>query len=306
MSATATEPLARTSTRTGLGLTDLMLLGVIIVWGTNFVILKRALQDLSPLSVNAIRFSIASLLLVIILRRRPAKPLLRSDIWRAITGGVATGGIGQVCMVYGLSLSPASQVALLTATMPIFVAILSDVVGMEHLSRRGWLGIAICFSGIIMVVGAPSSANRLHVVLGGLLILGSAFGWAVAMVITAPVLRRASASQVTAIMNYSGTLVLILLAIPTLAQEHWSRATPITWGSLVFSGALSLVIASIVWNRGVRVIGPSRTAIYSNLTPVVAALVGWLLLGEQFTGLQFVGAAVILSGLYLVRTSRVR
>ncbi len=303
----ASESLPKASPRRGLGLTDMLLLGTIVVWGTNFVVLKRALQELSPYTVNAIRFSIASvLLLFIVLRRRPMRPLQRSDIWRVVIAGISTGGIGQIFMMLGLSLTSASQVALLTATMPIFVALISHLAGAEHLSRHGWMGIGICFTGIVLVVGAPTGANRLQTILGGALILASALGWAIAMVISTPVLRRASASLVTAITVVTGTLILILAAIPAMMREEWAVVTPITWAGLFFSGALSLVIGTIIWNRGVRIIGPSRTAIYANLTPVVAAVAGWLFLAERFTPAQFVGAAIVLSGLYLVRTAQVK
>jgi drug/metabolite transporter (DMT)-like permease len=304
---TTSEPLPGASARWGLGLTDVLLLGVIVVWGTNFVVLKRALQELSPYTVNAIRFSISSaFLLAIISRRQATGPLLRRDTLRVLVAGITGFGVGQVCMLLGLSLSPASQAALLAATMPIFVALLSHLAGMERLSPRGWIGIGLCFAGIVLVVGGPSGANRLQAMLGGLLSLLSALGWAISMVITAPVLRRSSVSRVSAATTVTGTLILILIAIPAMLQERWSGVTPVSWAGLVFSGVLSLAIGTVIWNRGVRVIGAPRTAIYANLTPVVAAATGWLFLNERLTLLQFAGAAIILSGLYVVRTARVR
>lgn len=295
------------ATRGRLGLTDILLLGVIMVWGTNFVVLKRALAELSPMTVNAVRFSISStLLLAIIARHRVTNPLQGKDVWRVVLAGVVGYGVGQVCMLLGLALTTASQAALLSATMPIFVALLSHLAGTERLARRAWVGTLICFGGIVLVVGAPSMTDRLQGLLGSVLMLGSAFGWSAAMVITTPVLRRASASQVTAVMTVTGTTVLILVAIPGMMRESWSGVTPTAWAGLVYSGVLSLALGTIIWNRGVRLIGPSRTAIYSNLTPVVAALTGWFFLGERLTPVQFVGAVVILAGLYLVRTAQIR
>jgi drug/metabolite transporter (DMT)-like permease len=293
--------------RSGLGLTDLLLLGVIIVWGTNFVVLKRALSELSPMTVNAVRFFISSsLLLALVARRRVTNPLPRQDTLRVALAGVVGYGLAQVCMLLGLSLTSASQTALLSATMPIFVALLSHLAGTERLSRRAWLGSLICFGGITLVVGAPSMDDRLRSLLGSVLILASAFGWSAAMVMNTPVLRRASASQVTAVMTLTGTAVLILVAIPDMAREAWSGVTVSTWVGLAYSGVFSLAVGTVIWNRGVRLIGPSRTAIYSNLTPVAAALTAWLFLGERFTPMQFVGATIILAGLYLVRTARIR
>lgn len=303
---TISESLPRASTHRGLKLTDVLLLGVIVVWGTNFVVLKRALQELSPYTVNAIRFSISSaLLLAILSQRKPTSPLRRPDTLRVLVAGIIGFGVAQVCMLLGLSLSPASQAALLVATMPIFVALISHLAGMEHLSRRGWMGIGICFAGIVLVVGVPGGTHRLQAMLGGLLSLLSALGWAISTVINAPVLRRSSVSRVSAVTTVTGTLILILIAIPAMSREAWSGVTLVSWAGLVYSGGLSLAIGTMIWNRGVRIIGPSRTAIYSNLTPVVAAVTGWLFLGERFTLVQCVGAVVVLAGLYVVRTAQV-
>jgi drug/metabolite transporter (DMT)-like permease len=296
----------RALTLWGLGLTDAMLLGAVLIWGTNFVVLKRALQELSPLSVNAVRFMIASAcLLPIILQHRGTGPLPRKDFLQAVGAGAIGYGVASVFMLAGLSLATASQASLLTATMPIFVALLGYGVGGERLSRRAWLGIAVCFGGIGLVVGAPGSASGFRTTLGSALVLASALATAVSMVTAAPVLRRSSTSQVTTAMTLAGAIILIPIGVPAVAQEAWGSVTVFTWVGLLYSGVISIAFSNMLWNRGVQAIGPSRTAIYSNLIPVVAALAGWLFLGERLTPLQLVGAGIILSGLYLVRMARV-
>jgi drug/metabolite transporter (DMT)-like permease len=71
---------------------------------------------------------------------------------------------------------------------------------------------------------------------------------------------------------------------------------------MLFSGLGALVIAYLLWYRGVRLIGPTRTAMYSNLQPIFAVLVAWAVLGELPTVWQGVGAASIMSGLVLARS----
>jgi drug/metabolite transporter (DMT)-like permease len=73
---------------------------------------------------------------------------------------------------------------------------------------------------------------------------------------------------------------------------------------VVYAGVLAIGVAYILWNRGVRKIGSSRTAAYQNLTPVVALLVAWAWLEEVPTPLQLAGAAVILVGISLARMAR--
>ncbi|MBT8337561.1 MAG: DMT family transporter, partial [Gemmatimonadetes bacterium] len=79
--------------------------------------------------------------------------------------------------------------------------------------------------------------------------------------------------------------------------------TPGIWGTVLYAGVLSISVAYVLWNRGVRRLGNARTAVYSNLVPVVALLAAWVGLGERPTGLQVLGAAVILAGLRWTRSA---
>ena len=99
-----------------------------------------------------------------------------------------------------------------------------------------------------------------------------------------------------------GVVPLTVLAIPSLWATDWAAVNWLTWGSVVYAGVLAMVIAYLFWYRGVHEIGPTRTAMYSNLQPIVAVLVAWVALGEVPTVAQGLGAATVIGGLYLSRT----
>ena len=79
---------------------------------------------------------------------------------------------------------------------------------------------------------------------------------------------------------------------------------PAGWGAIAYSGLLALVVAYLFWYRGVRTLGPTRTATYANLQPVIALLVAWLWLAEVPTAAQLVGVVVILGGVLLTRSAK--
>jgi len=81
---------------------------------------------------------------------------------------------------------------------------------------------------------------------------------------------------------------------------------PIVWVVLVFSGVLSTGVAYILWNVGIRHVGPAHTAAFGNLVPVVAFIIGMLWLGESGTAYELAGASAILGGIYVMRRSRSR
>jgi drug/metabolite transporter (DMT)-like permease len=78
----------------------------------------------------------------------------------------------------------------------------------------------------------------------------------------------------------------------------------VSWAGLLYSAFLSIGLAYLLWYRGVARLGGSRTAIYSNLTPVVALAAGALWLGEDLTLLSVVGAALVIGGVMLVREGK--
>jgi drug/metabolite transporter (DMT)-like permease len=108
--------------------------------------------------------------------------------------------------------------------------------------------------------------------------------------------------QIAAWTLVGGTLPLLVLGAPAIARAHWAEVVPLTWVAILYSGIGSMGIAYLFWYRGVRLLGATRTAMFSNLQPIVAVAVAWPLLGERPTPWQGVGAAAVLGGLILTRT----
>ena len=68
---------------------------------------------------------------------------------------------------------------------------------------------------------------------------------------------------------------LVVLSAPALSGVDWGAVTPGVWGAVAYSGFAALVVAYLLWYRGVRVLGPTRTAMFGNLQPIIALLVAW-------------------------------
>jgi drug/metabolite transporter (DMT)-like permease len=116
-----------------------------------------------------------------------------------------------------------------------------------------------------------------------------------------PLAQHVEPAQVAAWTLVGGVVPLAVLATPALIRTEWMAITPLTWASVLYSGILAMVIAYLVWYHGVRAIGPTRTAMFANLQPLVAVLVAWAFLGEVPTIFQGAGAGAVIGGLYLAR-----
>ena len=98
-----------------------------------------------------------------------------------------------------------------------------------------------------------------------------------------------------------GAVPLLIASTPALIATNWSAVGRGGWLALFYSSVISMGVAYFFWYRGLRVLGPTRTAVYTNLQPIIALLVAWAFLGEIPTIFQGVGAATIVAGVFLTR-----
>jgi drug/metabolite transporter (DMT)-like permease len=286
------------------GATDLWLLLVMLIWGSNFTVVKFSIEDqLSPLAFTALRFITASVMMPILLgvSGRDFK-VDRRDAWRLFALSLLGNVTYQVLFIYGMAWTRAGNAALILATTPMFTAMIGRMRRREYFTSRGVAGLLLAFVGIVLIIAAGHKEFAFDkALLGDVLLIGATLCWTVYTVWAQPLVQAHGALKATTLIMVSGTPALLLISAPSLASQDWGRVSMLGWMGAVFSGALAIALAQILWNDGVRKIGPTRTAVYSNLTPVVAVLVAWPALGEVPTSGQVLGAVIIFIGIYLVR-----
>lgn len=285
------------------------LLLMVLIWGINFPIAKAALSELSPLAFNALRFPLAALVVFVALRRRGGRFLWpeRGDRLRVFALGVLGNVFYQQFFIFGLALTRAGTASVLLAATPIITALLSAALGHERVGVRTWIGVVATFVGIAIVVLFGGSLDEGGAsLLGDLLMIGASLSWAVYTVGSRRHIEKYGNVQFTAWTLWTGAIGLCLIGLPAVLRTDFGAVSGGAWLGVVYAGALSIGVAYLIWYYGVRVIGNTRTAAYSNLVPVVALLAAWLQLGEVPNPGQVVGAGVILAGITLaqVRTTR--
>ena len=116
-----------------------------------------------------------------------------------------------------------------------------------------------------------------------------------------PYAERLHPLQVSAWTMFGGLGVLLAVGARSLVRTDFAAVTPGAWGAVLYSGVVALVVAYLFYYRGVRVLGPTRTAMFANLQPLIALVVAYMTLGETPTGVQLAGAAAIMVGLLVSR-----
>lgn len=280
-----------------------MLLGMSIIWGVNFSVVKFGTLQMPPLAFNGVRMTIAVATLAALTALRGGLKMTLRDAAALFGLGLLGNGLYQILFIEGISRTRAGTVALILAAGPAFVALIGRLLGVERVSARGWAGIALSLGGIALVsASTPAASSGSSTMLGNGLVLAGALCWAVFSVLLKPYANRIGAAQLGVTTMAGGLLPLLIVASPSLGRVTWPSLGIGVWGALVYSGFGALAVAGLFWLRGVRVLGPTRTAMYVNLQPVMALLVAWAALGETPTLAQIAGTAAIIAGVLLTRS----
>lgn len=284
---------------------DAMLSLMVLIWGANYAVVKAALLQMRPLAFNAFRFTLASLLLLGLLHwRQGGIRVMRKDLGRLILLALIGNTAYQLLFINGFSLTRAIDTTLILAVTPIVTLAFSFLLRTEKIHPYSGAGAALSFFGVVLVVtesARHASSYAPDPVLGNLLLCGSVFCWSIYTVASVSLVRRYGSLHFTALTMSIGTLFLLPLSIPSLANQNWSEVSVAAWMGVIFSACGSLVFGYFAWYYGVHRIGAARTSIYSNLTPPIAIACAWLFLDEPLAWGQLVGMAVILSGIALTR-----
>jgi len=279
---------------------DGLLLLMVLIWGSNFSLIKAALVHIPSQQFNALRLTVATavFLCAVTVKGWPAIP--RRD-WLMMAGiGFIGHFVYQLCFVGGLSLSTASNSSLILGVSPVAVAVASAMAGHERLTKNQMIGAVLSVGGIYFVVGTGAHFSGTTLA-GDLITLCGVGCWAVYTVASRALLERYTPLVVTGVTMALGSAIYVPAAIPGMLTMNVGAVPVWVWVAVVFSSFLALNVAYLIWYTAVQRIGNIRTSVYSNVTPLVAITVAATFLGERITMTTLVGAAAILGGVFVTR-----
>ncbi len=279
---------------------------VALVWSGGWVAGKLGVTAVPPLELSAIRFAFASVLLLAIARLAGAR--LGTERLGLIALSAVFGILGYNALVLiGLTMTPASDAALIVPTLvPVLTALLATVVG-EPLTRAKVAGFVLSATGATLVIlagGASGGAWSGERLFGDLLHVGGAACWAVYATIGTVTLRTGSPLGVVGVSTLIGSAMLFPLGF----LEHGYRDVPAwpldAWLAIAFLVIFPTVIGFVLFYWVVRRFGAGLAAMTSYLVPIGTLLLAALILGERPAPLQLVGGAVILLGVRIATRRR--
>jgi drug/metabolite transporter (DMT)-like permease len=289
--------------RPAFGVTDILLFTMAVIWGINFSVIKFATESFSPVALTGLRVGLAALFLIGVAFTGERIRLARRDLVLLLLFGMLGNGLYQLFFVHGVARTRAGNAALIVGAAPAFIALFARLRGLERVRRLTLAGIGLSVAGVgLVIVGSANSATGEATLLGSLLVFGGVLCWTVYTILLQPYTKRIDVVQLSAVTMVGGAVPLLVASAPSLVATDWAAVSLGGWLALFYASVVSMGIAYLFWYRGLRVLGATRTAVYTNLQPIIALLVAWAFLNETPTAFQAVGAATIVAGVFLTRT----
>ncbi len=278
------------------------LMAAMILWSTSFVVIKAAITSLDPFVLVFGRMLVASIcfLPVWIVNRRQ---------WRLVPGSLACLAFMSICEpclyficeVKALVYTTASQAGMITAMLPVMVALGAYLFLQERLTNRTILGFVLAIGGAFWLSAVSRATDTAPSPVLGNFLEFLAMICATGYILAA---KRLSSHYgyspwfLTAIQAFVGCVFYLpLLWLPSTLVPH-----SLDWPQLlavIYLGAFVTIGAYGCYNFGISRVPVSQASIFINLIPVFTLIMGWIFLHERFTPYQYAAAILIFAGIYL-------
>lgn len=262
---------------------------------------KRALAELGPFELAAARFVLAAGVHAVVLWRSRVR-IARRDLAGIAALGVLAVAVNQPLFLAGLALSTPGHAALMYAMTPVFVFLLERARGRERATPLKVVGITVAFAGTLVVLagrGALDAARARDVLTGDLLLVLAVLAWAVYSVGGKAYSARYGGLVTGSVTLVAGTLVCAPIGLVLVDAGHLGAMSAGGTASLLYLVVVTSVVAWLIYYWALGRVEASRVAIWSNLQPVLTALLAWALHGEPLTAPFLAGGAMVIAGVLM-------
>ncbi len=279
----------------------LALLGQVLIASGTFLVAKVTMRQFDPLALAQVRFVLASAgLLGILVARGEFRPARMRGSWGALLLlGIAGTTVNQALFLVGLHRTTPAHAALLYAATPILVLTLAWARGQERPTLGRVAGVVLAFGGVAFLLLGRGLTFEGQWLVGDAIVFVAVIAWAVYTARGKELIARLGALPATAWAMALGTLVYLPVGVPALLRQDWTRVSAGGWLGLLYLALLTSVASYLMWSWALARVLASRVAVFTNLQPLVTALLAWLVLGEPLTLHFVVATGAVLAGVWI-------
>lgn len=279
----------------------LAIFAVSLFFSLTHIAAKEAVMKLSPWVVAFYRFVIGSATLFLLMKMTGKKITLHPvDRWRFVTLAFLAVPVNQMTFLIGIHYTPASHPALMYATTPAWVLLLTVWLRVEKLRWWKWAGIALAMIGVaVLFAGELISFNK-GTVLGDMLIIVAVLSWALYTALGKPIVERYGSLETTFVVLTFGLFLYLPFGLIPVMTADYSQTNATVWLSIVYIGVFASGLAYFLWYWLLERIRPSQVAIITCTQPPLTALLAWIIFGTVPTYHLLVSGFIVLLGVFLM------
>lgn len=265
------------------------------IWGGMYVVSKYALDFIPPFTLLWLRYLTGFCVLYPLAARQQKLPLTRDDQRIFLLIGFVGYLVSVGLQFIGTRLSSAHNGAIITSASPAFILLFAWLMLGERLTTRKLFSVLLATAGVVIVVGWDSATTGGRALFGNLALIGAAVTWALLSV-----LARKFSTRLSPLVITTGAVFWAALMTTPIMGLEWRYLpvrgldNPLLWGAVLYLGVVATAAAFYLWNKGLSLVEAGTGSVFFFLQPVVGALLGWLVLGEELTTSFFIGGGVIL------------
>lgn len=279
------------------------MLGVVVLWGSAFPMIKVGLEGLSVPHLTVTRHLVASSALLLVLLASGSRRLPRaSDVITFIALGFSGIFVYHTALNAGELRMSAGGTSLIIATAPAITALLARWIHGQRMTPAGWFGSSVAFAGVALISVGDAAGMRVDPFAGFVLL--AAVATSLYFVFQTGVLRRYRPVEVTAFVTWGGTLPMLIF-LPGLPGALLEAPTS-SWLATVYIGLLpsALAYTLFAFAQARAQVGHVTALLYA--VPVFSLTTAWLILGEVPSLTTVVGGAIAIAGIVIVQRARRR
>jgi drug/metabolite transporter (DMT)-like permease len=279
-------------------LSYLSILGALIIWSSSFVAIKIAYETFPPITLGAVRFVVATLILgALTLLPKNRVKLEKKDVGTVALSGLMGITLYAVLQNIAMQWTSASSATLIIASYPAITLLLESLIYKVKMNLFKIIGILIAIVGVVILSYVKADTRQQGELLGVVLLLVAGIAWAFYNFLTKKVVNRYPSISLLFYQTLFGAIFMAPLAL--FERGDWAAPTALTFSMMLFLGLFCSVLAFLLYNNGLKKLPASSVTSMLNLVPIFGVFFSWVLLGEQVSLRKVIGGVVIIAGVMI-------
>lgn len=274
----------------------------LVVASATHIVAKAVTAHVDAVTLTFLRTIISGLGMIILLRARKVSwSIERKDLKRLVLLGFLGIPLNQFLYLYGIGFSTAANGALLYATTPVLVMVLSGFLLKETITVRKAAGIFLAFVGVAIVIferGLDFSSGTTY---GNVVIFIGVIAWAFFSVLGRPLILKYGALKVTCLAILIGTGIFFPVGMVSVLVNPIAAFSVSDWLGILYLGIGTSIVGYVLWYYAIGRIEVSKVAVFANGQPVLATVLAVIFLDYAITGNFVVGGVMTLTGVIVTQ-----